>query len=86
LFFHPAVGNPSHPALRVVGDSGVEFQQDVFCFFERKLDLFGFVGKLLTVYNMTRSCLKISSSSWEADKKSSQGALKLEVPKMPKMS
>jgi hypothetical protein len=60
--------------------------QHIFCFFERKLDLFGFVGKLLTVYNITRSCLKISSSSWETDKKSSQGALKLEVPKMPKMS
>jgi hypothetical protein len=33
-----------------------------------------------------RSYLKINSSSWKTDKKSSKGALKLEVPKMTKMS
>jgi hypothetical protein len=32
-----------------------------------------------------RSYLKISSSSWETEEISSKGALKLEVPKMPKM-
>jgi hypothetical protein len=58
----------------------------IFSFYERKLDISNFAGKLLTVYNMTRSCLIISSSSWKAEKKSSKGALKLEVPKMPKMS
>jgi hypothetical protein len=60
--------------------------QHIFSFYERKLDISNFAGKLLTVYNMTRSCLIISSSSWKAEKKSSKGALKLEVPKMPKMS
>jgi hypothetical protein len=33
-----------------------------------------------------RGYLKINCSSWKTDKKSSKGALKLEVPKMPKMS
>jgi hypothetical protein len=60
--------------------------QHIFSFSERKLDISNFAGKLLTVYNMIRSCLKISSSSWETDKKSSQAALKLEVPKMPKIT
>jgi hypothetical protein len=36
--------------------------------------------------NFTISYLKISSSSWKTAKKSYKGALKLEVPKMPKMS
>jgi hypothetical protein len=33
-----------------------------------------------------RSYFKISSSFWKTVKESSQGALKLEVPKMPKMN
>jgi hypothetical protein len=33
-----------------------------------------------------RTYLKISSSSWKTKEISSKGALKLEVPKMPKMS
>ena len=34
----------------------------------------------------SRTYLKISSSSWKTAKESPQGALKSEVPKMPKMS
>jgi hypothetical protein len=33
----------------------------------------------------TRIYLKISSSSWKTEEISSKGALKLEVPKMPKV-
>jgi hypothetical protein len=35
--------------------------------------------------NILISYLKISSSSWKTEKKSSKGALKLEVPKMTKV-
>ena len=55
-------------------------------FYERKLDISNFAGKLLTVYNMIRRCLNTSSSSSKKDNKSSEGALKLKVPKVPKMS
>jgi len=34
----------------------------------------------------TGNTMKISSSSWKAEKRSCKGALKFEVPKMPKMS
>jgi hypothetical protein len=43
--------------------------QHIFSFSERKLDISNFAGKLLTVYNMTGSRLKISSSPPKTEKK-----------------
>jgi hypothetical protein len=41
----------------------------IFGFSERKLDISNFAGKLLTVYSMTISWLKISSSPSKTEKK-----------------
>jgi hypothetical protein len=57
----------------------------IFRFSERKLDISNFAGKLLTVYNMVWCRLNISSSSSKKEKKSSEGALKIKVPKVPKI-
>jgi hypothetical protein len=40
----------------------------------------------ININEAPRTYLKINSSSWKTEKKSSKGALKLEVPKMTKMS